>query len=701
MNLNVLLKPKSIVIIGASDKLGMGGDATRNVPRSSIGDHVYYINPKRDELYGRKCYNNLEELPEKPDLMILCTPGRTVPSYLEQAGQLGIKAAVVFASGFSEERTEEAHALAEEVRVLCEKYDIALCGPNCVGYMNSLDKICGGPLDYGLLDMDVKRGLGIVAQSGFVTSGFTNPDARNLAYIVSAGNCTAVTLEEYMLFFARDERVNCIAAYIEGIKKPSVLEEALREAALARKPVVVLKAGMTAKGSFAAASHTGSLAGDYKTIEAVFRKYGAIVCKTLQEFVCTAKMFAVLDGNIPKGTGVGAINFSGGENTLCADTCDRFNIELPEFEEKTLDVIRSVTPSFATAANPLDATTQLFAEPKMVRSLFMAVSEDKNVGLITLGNDVGQVSEQKDITCSEVLSDLKKEYDLKPLVVIPSFEKARNDDVRIRFEDAGIPVLSTGELAFTAIRHLLDFASFDPERVSLSLAIPESRTTSRSTVSLSESASKAEIAKYGVKVPAQANIKTLEELRISLKAIPFPVVMKVDSPDILHKTDAGGVKLNITDEEEAVRAFDEIMQNCRAYAPAARIDGIQVQQMVPGGTEFIIGVKNDKQFGPMLLAGMGGVFVEVFRDAALYPCPLNKKEAMDMISGLKCYKLLTGFRGSAPKDIDALAELMVCISDYAVAQKDQLSEMDLNPVFVYDKGNGVCAVDALIVKRND
>ncbi len=321
MDINVLLKPKSIVIVGATDKHNMSGDATKNIPRSSISDHVYYINPKRDSLYERKCYNTLQELPEVVDLMVMCTPAKTVPGYLEQAGQLGIRAAVVFASGFSEERTPEAHALADQVEKICAKYEIALCGPNCVGYVNALDKICGGPLDYGLLDMDVKKGLGIVAQSGFVTSGFTNPDVRNLAYIVSAGNCSSVTLEEYMLFFARDTRVNCIAAYIEGIKKPDVLIQAIKEAAEARKPVVVLKAGMTVKGSFAAASHTGSLAGDYKIIEAVFNKYGVIICKTLQEFVSTARMFAILDGNIPQNTNVGAINFSGGENTLCADTC--------------------------------------------------------------------------------------------------------------------------------------------------------------------------------------------------------------------------------------------------------------------------------------------------------------------------------------------------------------------------------------------
>ena len=701
MDIRKLMSPKSAAIVGATEKPGFPGNATRSAQLSRIWERTYFVNPKRDELLGRKCYHALSELPEVVDCLVLGTPAHTVPDYLREAGRLGIGAAVVFASGFGEERTEEAQRLAEEVREICEQYDIALCGPNCIGVINAADQItvsAAGPKMIGtMFRQESGRGIAAAAQSGYITGGFVNPDAARLAYLVSAGNGTACSIEDYLCWFAEDDRVNCIAAYIEGIKKPALLERALRTAALRRKPVVVLKAGMTEKGSFAAASHTGSLAGDYATYESVFRKYGVIVTKSLQELTSTARMFSVLDGRLPVRTGVSGINFSGGENTMCADTCARYGIDLPAFQPATAETLRAVLPAYATASNPLDATTTLFTEDEKVRALFTAISADPGVGLITLGDDVGQVSEPKDFTCARIMSELAQEGTLLPAVIIPSFEKPRNPELTARFEAAGIPVLSTGDLAYQAVRHLLDFASYDPASVTLELAMPEGAPEGEPK-SLSEAQSKAELAPLGVPVPAQALAASEEDLDRCLAAVPFPVVMKVESPDILHKTEAGGVRLNIRTAEAAHSAYRAIVESCRAYKPEARITGVMVQEMVPAGTEVILGVKNDRQFGPMLLAGLGGVFTEVFKDAALYPCPLGREEAKAMLRRLKGWKLLAGYRGEAPRDVDALADLMVKVSDYAVAHRNDLKELDLNPVMVFEQGKGVCAADALIVR---
>lgn len=699
MDMKKLMCPRSIVVIGASDKPGMTGGATLAAINGTTKDHAYFVNPRRDELHGRKCYHSLSELPEVVDCMVLVTPARTVAGYLEEGGAMGIKAAVVIASGFSEERSEEAHRLAKEVEDVCKKYDIALCGPNCVGILNGLDRVAPGTHgDSRILTEGSTGGMAVVAQSGYLTGGFSVPDDSQLAYVVSAGNCAICSIEDYMYYFAQDDRVSCIAAYVEDVRKPDRLVEALRLAAQKRKPVVVLKAGISEKGSVAAASHTGSLAGDYKTYEAVFKKFGVITTQTAQEFVTTARMFSVLRGNFPKSTGMCGLNFSGGENTQCADNCARCGIELPDFAEQTVKALRSVLPSYATPSNPLDATTTLFSENEKVRTLFQTISNDPSIGLIALGNDVGVNSEAKDLTCVKLMGEMAAEGTLLPAVVIPTFEKSRHPEIYQQFEQAGIPVLSTGVLAFEAIRHLMDFVSFRCEDHKLELALPADSGQTE-TISLSEAQSKAELVPYGVRVPAQALAKSAEDLNRCLAEVPFPVVMKVESPDILHKTDAGAVRLNITTQEAALAAFQAILDNCRAYRPDARIDGIMVQEMVPSGVEMILGVKNDRQFGPMLLAGLGGVFVEIFSDAALCPCPLSRPEAEQMLRSLKSFRLLNGYRGSMPCDIDALVDLMVRLSDYAVEHKNSLSELDLNPVFVYEKGQGVCAADALIVRR--
>lgn len=703
MDMNKLMRPRSLVVVGASEKRGMVGGATQSSVKGVNRDHVYYLNPKYDTVNGRKCYHALDELPEVPDCILICTPAHTVASYLEQAGKLGIGAAVVLASGFSEERTAEAKALSEQVKEICLKYDIALCGPNCIGIVNGLDKVCvtaNNDETMTMLQSDQRRGVGVVAQSGYISSGFNNPDCNYLACVVSAGNSIICGLEDYMLYFAKEDRINCIAAYIEGISKPAVLEEALRIAAQKRKPVVVLKAGSSEKGGFAAASHTGSLAGNYRSVESVLKKFGVIVTHSLQELVSTSRMFAVLDGNFPTKTGLGGVNFSGGENTLCADSCERFGLILPEFSPATAEVIRSVVPPYATAANPLDATTTLFSAHEKVLTLFRAVRDDPTVGLITLGNDVGLNSEPKDITCAEILSQMATGEGLCPTVVIPSFEKPRNPEVRAKFEQAGIPVLSTGDTSYAAIRHLMDFAAFDPARATLSLALPEfAPKGGRRT--LSEAESKAALAAAGVPVPAQELIADASQLDAVLSRFSYPVVMKIDSSDIPHKTEAGGVKLNINSLTEAAAAYHDILQSCKVYAPNARINGILVQEQAAKGTEVLVGVTNDRQFGPLLLVGLGGVFAEALKDTALYPCPMTQEEALQMLRTLKSWPLFTGWRGAPPLDTEALSRLMAAVSDYACAHKETLAELDLNPVFVYEHGKGVCAADALIVLREE
>lgn len=699
-NMDALMKPRSIAIVGVTDKKGTYGcRAAQNIINSSIGEHVYYVNPKRDELFGRKCYHSVSDLPEVVDCAILCVPKGAVCSCLEEAGSIGVKAAVVYASGFNEEQTEEGFELERELIAVAEKYGMEVAGPNTAGLCNKVDNISLIVGDANFRNPPLKSGIAIAGQSGFIAGNLNQRLGDCLSYAVGSGNGSVTCLEDYLNYFVEDEHVNSVGIYLEGVKDAAKFERFLREAALRRKPVVVLKSGKSEKGAKAAASHTGNLAGSSAAYESVFKKFGVISVNTLEEFVSTSKIFSVLGFNLPHRAKIAAVNFSGGENTICADICERVGVEFAAWSDETVSGVKALLPSFATVANPLDATTDMFSDSEKLRTLLCLLERDENVGAIVLGSEMNEVLEAKDRTILSVMRELKSRpggYN-KPIFLIPSLERQRNTEAVSELLDMGVPLLSTGEIGYRSVSNVCGFISYDPSKHTLSLS-PSNANRKAPTTALSELHSKLELAAAGLPVPGQALVTCESELREAVQKMRAPLAVKICSPDILHKTEAGGVKLNVSGLDAALEAAESILNSCRAYAPEARIDGLLVQEMAPSGTEIIVGIKNDVQFGQMILAGMGGVFVEVFKDVALRPCPINKSEAMGMLRSLKAYKLLTGYRGSKPCDIDALADTMVRISEYAHSHTDELAEMDVNPLFVYEEGKGCCAVDALIVK---
>lgn len=698
MNLEKLIKPRSLAVVGVSEKPGFGRAAASGALNSKISEHTYFVHPKREELDGKKCYKSITELPEAVDCVVLCTPCGTIASLLEEAGQKGAGAAIIYASGFAEEGTEEGKALEREVAKIAAKYDMAVLGPNCMGLINNIQKInmWGGNAPWDIEDKS--NGIGIVAQSGFVCAEILGTGYFSVSYAISSGNGNICTLEDFLEYIVEDESVSVVALYLEGVRNPKKFIAALKKAAVMRKPVVILKSGRSARGAAAAASHTGSMAGSNKTFMSIFKKYGVITADTFEEFICMAQTLCVLRGNLPKGEKYGMISLSGGESTLSADVAEETGVAIAELSEETKENIKKYIPAFASAKNPLDATTALFRDEPRTIGLLKAFNDDPEVAAITVGANVKTVMNPTMASlCNAMATAVKEGIVTKPVLAVPSLENYRHKETRKILEDAGVPLMSSMGTAFKCLKKLAEFSRYDYKEKTLDDGIP-CRHASEETQALSEFDSKAEMRAYGVPVPGQAIAHSEAELKEILAGMKFPTVLKINSSEILHKTEAGGVKLNINSEAEAVAAYNEILANVAKNAPGASIDGILVQEMVKSGVEIIIGVTNDKQFGPMLLVGLGGIFVEVFKDAVLYPAPMNKAEAMDMIKELKAYKLLKGYRGSAPCDIDALADMIVKISMYAYEHKDELKEMDLNPVFVYPEGEGVCAVDALIVK---
>ena len=698
MNLNKLLKPTSVAVIGASEKEGFGGDVCRNI-LSYVEDrsHVYFIHPKRDSVFGVPCYKSISDVPENVDLMIICTSQKTVIPLLQEGAKKGVGGAVVFASGYGEVGTAEGKQNEAELIAAAKELDIAVMGPNCAGFVNYVDNVQA--FAFISAKRDRKGSVGVVSQSGQLCLSMMDDPGMRFSYNISAGNGKIVQMEDYMDFLVDDEDTKVVSIYIEGVKNADKFAAVLKKAAEKRKPVVILKAGRSAKGGAIAASHTGSLSGSDASFDAVLKKFGAIRVDDLEELIAMSLMLSTMK-RMPEKATFASMNLSGGETGICADVGSLNGIEYPDFTEETLKKLKEQLPSYASPNNPLDMTASLSYDADLYAGALRTVMDDPNIGMVLIGYTL--LLEIADPCIHYMYKGIEKVVqekggNCKPIAMIPFAENTRNPEYQEKLFQIGVPVLPPPVYAFKMLHHLADFIDYKPETKTLELAVGHPK--SEETQALSEHESKQELKVYGVPVPDEVIVTSKEEAAQFAKDHPGPLVMKVESADILHKSDVGGVKLNVCGPEAAEKAYEEIMESVTAKRPDAHINGILTVPMLDAGVEIIIGVNNDPQFGPMIMGGMGGVFVEVFKDVALYPAPLKEEEALEMLKSLKSFKLLNGYRGTEKCDIKALCQTIVAISNYAQANKDVLKELDINPLFVYPEGKGVGVADALIVKR--
>ena len=700
MDLTKLLKPKSVAVIGASEKEGFGGDVCRNIlTYMEDRSHVYFIHPKRDQVFGVPCYKSVTEVPESVDLMVICTSQKTVIPLLKEGAAKGCGGAVIFASGYGEVGTDEGRANEKELMETARELGIAVMGPNCAGFVNYVDNVQA----FAFISdkRDRKGSVGVVSQSGQLCLSLMDCPGMRFSYSISAGNGKIVQMEDYMDFLVEDENTKVVSVYIEGVKNADKFAAVLKKAADKRKPVVILKAGRSAKGGAIAASHTGSLSGSDASFDAVLKKFGAIRVDDLEELMAMSLMLSTLK-QMPKQATFASMNLSGGETGICADVGSLNGIEYPDFTKETLASLKEQLPSYASPNNPLYMTASLSYDADLYAGALRTVMDDPNIGMVLIGYTL--LLEIADPAIHYMYQGIEKVVkekgeNCKPIAMIPFAENTRNAEYQEKLFNIGVPVLPPTVYAFKILRHLADFISYTPENKSLSLAVGQKK--SDETYALSEHDSKKELGAYGVPVPKEVIVTSAKEAAEFAKNTKEALVMKVESADILHKSDVGGVKLNIHGPEEAVQAYNEIMESVSSKRPDAKINGILTVPMLKSGVEMIIGVNNDPQFGPMVMVGMGGVFVELFKDVALYPAPISKAEALDMLRSLKSFKLLNGYRGGAKCDIDALCDTIVSIADFASANRDTLKELDINPLFVYPEGEGVGVADALVVKYKE
>lgn len=700
MELKKLLCPARIAVVGASEKEGFGGDTCRNICDCTNVDRYYFINPKRDQVFGRPCYTSISALPVDIDQVIICTPQSTVIGLLREAAAKGAKSAVVYASGYREVGTEQGAQAEEELQAVCAELDMALMGPNCAGFINFHERIHS----FAFISERRERvgSVGMISQSGQICLSALESPKMRLSFAISAGNCTVCSMEDYLAFLIDDPNTKVIALFLEGVKKPALMAEMLKKAALARKPVVIFKVGRSAKGSATAASHTGSLSGADATFDAVFKKFGVIRVNDFEELLATSLTLATWK-NLPQKSTVASMNLSGGETGICADVGDMMGLNYPDFTPQTLASLAEQLPSYATPRNPLDMTATLSYDAEKYALALRTVMDDPNVGMVIIGYTL--LLEISDPCIHYMAKGIEMVVNsgqaLKPIAMLPFAENSRNPEYLDKLNSIGVPILPPPVYGLKVIRHIADFTEYRPEEHSLELALPEADQPNRLHRTLSEYDGMQELKKAGISVPRGGIAPTADQAVALAKEMGMgkggKVALKVASADIAHKTDAGGVKLHLGSEQEVREAFDAIMKSCKAYKPEAHIDGVFVQEMLKPGLEIIIGVHNDPQFGPQILCGLGGIFVEIFKDTALYPAPMNKKEALDMIQSLKAYPLFTGYRGKPALDVDALADTLVAVATFAAEHRNSLAELDINPLFVYPKGEGVCAADALLV----
>jgi acyl-CoA synthetase (NDP forming) len=708
-DLRPLLSPDSVAIIGASADQSLRGRLTHQLVEHGFPGRVYPVTRSAKEVLGHQAYASVADLPEAPDLAVILVPAAHGVAAIEQCAARGIPAAVVISSGFAEEKSEDAAARDLALRAIATRTGMVIAGPNSEGLVNPLRPLVAtfSPVFHDasnpLLPLASKaRPIAVSCQSGALTFAFLSRGRdRQLqfTYQVSAGNQTVLEAHDYVDWVLDAGGADIFLCYLEGIRDATRFRDVADKAARMGKPMIVAKVGRSDAGRRAAASHTGALARAGSADDAIFRHHGIVRGEDLDHMVDVATAFAYC--RLPRGNRVAVITGSGGSAVWMADILSAYGLELPVLEEDIQRRIMALLPSYGSALNPIDATAQAIGELGYA-PLVELVAQSKQIDTILLISSLANENRAKKL--ADEMAGIGGTID-KP-ILLSTYTTASAAAVAT-LGTAGIPCYTSMPSCARAIRALVDYGAFQ-ERLARRPAEPPAPVAARDEVAralaasgpvLTEIASKALLARYGVPLPPEALAASEDDAVAAATKIGGAVALKVQSPDILHKTEAGAVVLGLTGEAAVREGYRLVLGRARAAHPGARIDGVLVQAMARRGVDIILGVTRDPDFGPMLMVGLGGIHVEVLRDVAFAPVPLGVEEALALLDQLKGAALLDGVRGEPAADRAALAQLMVALSRFAADHAEAMEEIDLNPVVVHPAGEGLTIVDALIVKK--
>ena len=709
-----LLWPKSVAVVGASsDTHGLRGRVFAIIRSHPFAGIVYPISRSAGEVQGVKAYPSVEALPEVVDLAILIVPAAYVPAELERCGGAGIKAAAILSSGFAEEG-ETGTRMQRQIAAIAQRYDMAVSGPNSEGFANIAASLCANfspASDKNAGPLTPARPLGrgqvsVISQSGGLGFAFLDrarPRNIKFRYIVTTGNEAALEISDFVDYMLDEGETDVFLLLIEAVKTPVKFKRVAEKALKAGKPLIVGKIGQTDPGRRAALSHTAVLAGSQAAYHAIFDRYGLIEARDFDEMLDVAVAFLACGDRMPAGRRVGICTASGGAGIWMADACAAAGLDVPVLEAATRSALDAYVPSYGSTQNPVDSTAQGVQKLGYAQFAGLVAQSPSVDGVIVVITARRSAYLEADLP---KLKDLARECP-KP-VFMWSYTLPAERTIEI-LNEAGNPLFTGAHGCARTMRAMADYRAVR-ERLLRSTNVGGPGTPARAKVAallaasplvLSEYRARALLAAYGIGTENAGELALSgDEAAAKAKAMGRPVALKVQSSEIPHKSEAGAVALNLVDAGAVRTAYDRVLTAAKHYAPAALIDGVLVQPMAPPGREVILGVNRDPTWGLLLMVGLGGVLVEALEDVLLAPVPLDAVDARALIRRLKTAAVFGRYRGLPPADVDALAELMVRLSQFAADLADEIDSIDLNPVIVHGEGNGVSVVDALIVRRD-
>lgn len=697
-NLDGLMRPKSIAIIGASSTPGkIGYTVVENLLKSGYEGKIYPINPKATEILGLKAYPSVFAVPEDIDAAAVTVPASMVEQATEDCGKKGVKALIIITSGFSEVGNRD---LEERVLATARRYGTRILGPNIVGTLSNSDKLNASFAPF--LPLPGKATL--ISQSGALLIALdASTYIRRVGFdkLISIGNMSDVDFADLITWLDTDENTACISLYVEGFKDGREFIQACRQA---HKPIVALKSGVSSHGAAAAASHTGSLAGAAKVYGAAFQQSGVVQAADLDNLF--DRTLALSLQPPMKGDNLLIITNGGGVGVLATDAAEANGVPLQFAPADLRDELKKHMPEFGSAKNPVDLTGMAGRE-WYEDSVRFAIGHSWTDALVVLYCETAMTDPM------DIAIGIKQAIDdagVKGKPVTVSYVGGERSQAAMRWlVENGIPCYSAPDVAVNALAGLREYARMqamlaeseakplDVDKQKCLDIIAHARADGRD--SLTEIEAKQIFAAYGMPVTTTLLAKSEDEAVDLAKKVGFPIVMKIVSPDILHKSDAGGVKVNIKDENAVREAYRTIMTNAKAYKAEANVHGIAIQEMAPWGTEIILGSVNDATFGPTMMFGLGGIFVEVLKDVTFRVAPVAEGQAKRMLGEIRGAPILAGVRGEKPRDRQAMANTICRYSTMIIDLKDEILESDANPVLVYEEGKGVKVVDARIILK--
>lgn len=674
-----LLHAGSVAIVGASPKGRWPTLIFRNLKKGGYKGKIYLINPNYTELWEERCHPNLAALPEAAEHLLLLVPTKAVLQTLEEGSRLGSKAATIYSAGFGEGDDPEGKERARALRELCERTGIVCCGPNCMGSFSVTEGLWSFPTAIPLLRSGP---VGLIFQSGGSLGNWVKGASERgigFSYAVSSGNEISLDLVDYLSFLVKDPETKVILLMIEGIRRPKEFMAVAAEALAKNKPIIAVKLGRSERAKRQAISHTGALAGSDEVFDAVCHRLGLIRCPTLEDLTETALAF--MPGRYPRGQRTAIVVNSGGMKGILLDHLEEVGLELAQLSEASQKAIRPLIPAELAVENPLECGVAGFGDEKGFVEIVRLHAQDEGVDLLGIHGELPRYPEKREATLFTTLAATTE----KPVIAFARSTYSLTDESRTFQDQAGIPFLQGIKATLRALKGLGFYAYRKQNGIS-----PLPPATGKAEDLEGESLNRL-VASHGLTLPRQAVAASSAEAAQRAKEVGFPVALKLLAPEVVHKTELGAVVLGLRNAEEVGSEGERLLAKARGGK-------LLVQEMVEG-TEVLVGARTDPQFGPFIMVGLGGVFVEVLKDVSLRLLPVDEKEALAMLKELKGYRVLEGVRGQPPRDIKALARAMTGLSDLFANYRSWISDIEFNPLIVRQEGKGMAAVDVRMIKK--